>query len=283
MGYLFIIGVIIVGIALLLAAAASKSEKSKPDLQYRLLPELLSKAELGFYGPLLQATSTHDVTVFSKVRVADVLAPVKSSDRKIWQRAFNAISSKHFDFVVCRNIDSKILLAIELDDKSHATLKAQKRDRIVNSACETAWLPLLRFQAKRGYVVVDIRSAIEKALGLSSSNEDAGTSSPNIVEASTLATPLTQIAEPIKEEWPSLESNQVTAKPAPITKLSTSKMARALKLTTPDYLRLLVNEGFLSKSNDSYQLTEKAMLIGAEKKVSARSGEYFIWPGDLKL
>lgn len=264
-----IVGVIIVAIVLLLAVVASKANKGKPELQYRLLPELLSKAELGFYGPLVQAVNIYDVTVFSKVRIADVLAPVKNSDRKIWQRAFNAISSKHFDFVVCSNKDSKILLAVELDDKSHNTQKAQKRDRIVNSACDTAGLPLLRFKAKGGYVVADIRSELNSLLAPDSSVDE--------VPAVPVKT------KPTAETVSIIEPAQATPEEKPVAKQSTSKMAKAVKLSTAEYLALLAGQGYLLQRNDTYELTDKAVLAGAEKKTAPRVGEYFVWPSNLNL
>lgn len=269
MGYVLIVGVIIAAIVLLLAIVTSKTNKGEPELQYRLLPALLSKAELSFYGPLTQAAKAYDVTVFSKVRIADVLAPVKNSDRKIWQRAFNAISSKHFDFVVCSNKDSMILLAVELDDKSHNTQKAQKRDRIVNTACDTAGLPLLRFKTKGGYVVADIRSELDNLL------------TPGPSKDEMLAVPLKE--KPTAETTPVAEPVQPPPEPTPVVKQSTSKMAKAVKLSTSDYIALLVGEGYLLQRNDAYELTDKAILAGAEKKTGQRVGEYFVWPSDLNL
>lgn len=266
MEYALIVGVIIIALVFVLMAAG-KGGKGEPELQYRLMPHLLSKAELGFYGPLLQATNGHDVSVFSKVRIADVLAPVKNPDRKIWQRAFNAISSKHFDFVVCRDSDSRILLAIELDDKSHSTQKAQKRDRIVNSACQTAGLPLLRFAAKRGYVIADIRTELDKVLS------PVPTSTTPVVEAQPEATANKVPVSKSNSEEPTIELPP---------KLSTSKMAKAMKLSTADFLMLLEREGYLRTEGDIQLLTERALISGAEAK-TGRSGQYFVWPTDLVL
>lgn len=74
--------------------------RKKGTASYILLPALLTPAERSFYGVLISAVGD-SALVFSKVRVADVLKPQKGLDRSNWQRAFNRISSKHFDFVLC--------------------------------------------------------------------------------------------------------------------------------------------------------------------------------------
>lgn len=62
--------------------------------------EFLSSAERSFLGVLNQAADD-DWGVFAKMRIADVLTPAKGMSRSRWQSAFNAISAKHFDFLLC--------------------------------------------------------------------------------------------------------------------------------------------------------------------------------------
>jgi len=148
---------------LLLARAKSRASGGSRDYRYQLSKGLLSKAERSFYGVLLQSVGNSGV-VFSKVRVADVLSPEKGLSRSDWQRAFNAISSKHFDFIVCEPGDCTIKLAIELDDSSHGTSKAKQRDELISEACRSACLPLLRVKASKSYSVVELGRQIAEAL-----------------------------------------------------------------------------------------------------------------------
>lgn len=137
--------------------------EEKPDKEihpYRKVDLFLSNAERSFYGVLEQAVAGNHL-VFSKVRVADVLIPESNSNRSEWQKAFNFISSKHFDFVVCKPDDCSVQLAIELDDSSHGLEKTQERDSFIEKVCESADLPLLRIKASNAYVVSTIREAIE--------------------------------------------------------------------------------------------------------------------------
>lgn len=113
---------------------------------------------------MLDQALSNDYRIFGKVRVADILSPEKGMNRKDWQIAFNKISSKHFDFVLCSKDKLDIIAVIELDDKSHNTKKAKARDSLVDNACKTAGLELIRFPAKRAYQVQAVREKIEGTL-----------------------------------------------------------------------------------------------------------------------
>lgn len=153
---------IAIGVILILAQQ-KRAGGGASTFGYRRKPYLLSKAERSFYGVLTQAVGDKAL-IFSKVRVADVLAPQKGLNRANWQRAFNQISAKHLDFLLCDPQDCAVKLAIELDDASHGSAKRQKRDAFLEQACESAGLPLVRIKAARGYGVVDIRQQVEAML-----------------------------------------------------------------------------------------------------------------------
>jgi len=137
----------------------SQGVDEQSEFSYRKLDVLFTPAERSFLGVLNQAIDG-DTIVFGKVRVADVLAPQKGSTRGVWQKAFNKISSKHFDFVLCSKTDLSILCAIELDDSSHNQSKQKIRDAFIEGACKSADFPLIRFVAKATYTVNDIQKAL---------------------------------------------------------------------------------------------------------------------------
>lgn len=171
--FLPIIIVIIAAFVLFLVTLKKKDSHRYP---YQLSKYLLSKAERSFYGVLSQVIGDSGL-IFTKVRIADVLSPGKSLDRSNWQKAFNAISSKHFDFLICDPRDCSILLAVELDDSSHDSAKSKKRDKIVNDACASAALPLLRVKASKSYSTADIRDRINRLSPLIPSPESKNKSS----------------------------------------------------------------------------------------------------------
>jgi hypothetical protein len=94
---------------------------------YKKLDCLFTDAELSFLGVFNQAL-TGKVEIFGKVRVADVLGVVEVLSPSAKQTAFNKISAKYFDFVLCDKKTLGILCVIELDDQSHNAKKRQKRD-----------------------------------------------------------------------------------------------------------------------------------------------------------
>ena len=155
-------------IAVIIFVLVSKLNKptspanNKIDI-YELTGPLLTNAEISFYAALRKAVAgQHEVHL--KVRIADVMTPRKNPTKGAWQKAFNKISRKHFDFVLCEKNNTTVVCAIELDDRSHNTARAQARDELVEDACWSAGLPLIRFPAKRGYRTSDIRHALAEFL-----------------------------------------------------------------------------------------------------------------------
>ncbi|MDO6611396.1 DUF2726 domain-containing protein [Shewanella sp. 1_MG-2023] len=137
---------------------------SRPQqLNYRRKTKLFSHAERSFLG-VLDTACADQYRVFAKVRVADVLTPEKGLNRSNWQTAFNRISAKHFDYILCKPDTMEFVAAIELDDKSHNSKQAQKRDALINEACESAQLPLIRFPAKARYSVQEVKQVIEQTI-----------------------------------------------------------------------------------------------------------------------
>jgi len=124
---------------------------------------LFSAAERSFLGVLEQAVGK-EYRIFGKVRVANVVSVRSASDRGRWQRAFNRISAKHFDFVLCDKSDFAIIGVIELDDKSHYSKKRRNRDAFLSELCDAVTLPLVQIPARRGYAVADIRSQVLDAV-----------------------------------------------------------------------------------------------------------------------
>lgn len=134
----------------LAAAAAIFALLFKPQFRYRKKSYLMTRSENVFFKVLLQAAN-NDYHIFSKVRIADVLTPDIPQGNKKWWRAFVRISSKHVDFVLCDKRSQKIVLCIELDDRSHDKADRKQRDGFVNHAFKSAGLPLLRIPTAKSY------------------------------------------------------------------------------------------------------------------------------------
>ena len=145
--------------AKLTVAKFGRSAKKTGPPKYRIRGPLLSAAERSFYGVLKQAIE-NSFDIHAKVRIADILTPVKGNTKSAWQQAFNRISAKHFDFVLCKPETLEVVAVIELNDSSHKAKSRASRDEFVSSACESAKLRLIMFPARSSYSVAEIRGLV---------------------------------------------------------------------------------------------------------------------------
>lgn len=156
MEWIILLVIIIVAIALFSKGAAK-------GYAYQIKGPLFTPAERSFLY-ILDSAISDNYRIFGKVRVADVITPKKGIDRKKWQTAFNKISAKHFDYVLCCKDTLKVIAVIELDDKSHKKKSSQERDKFLEAACVSANLKLIRFPAKASYVITQVSETIENAI-----------------------------------------------------------------------------------------------------------------------
>jgi hypothetical protein len=154
--------VLVVIVLLLLLAIAAKLKQSgslSAALPYSRKQALFSPAERSFLGVLEQSIGNH-YRVFGKVRIADVIEAKRGLNRADWQRAFNRINAKHFDFVLCDKDELAVVCVIELNDKSHQKRDRQQRDAFVMELCRAVGLPFLQVQTTRAYSVQELRTNI---------------------------------------------------------------------------------------------------------------------------
>lgn len=111
---------------------------------------MFSYHEKDIYRKLCQIAQKYELTVFAKVRLLDLVEPVKGSSH--YKAALYRVQSKHVDFV----FTDKSLVAryvIELDDRSHDTPDRIKRDLFVDTVLKSC-----------GYKVLHIRSIDVKSI-----------------------------------------------------------------------------------------------------------------------
>ena len=130
-----------------------------PLKHYHRANSLMTPTEREFFR-VLEIAVDGQFKLFSKVRLADLLQVRHTSNRSNWQKAFNAIQSKHVDFVGCNPSDMSIQFVVELDDRTHLREDRQQRDILVNDVLRDAEIPIFRFRASSTYNVQDIRDAM---------------------------------------------------------------------------------------------------------------------------
>jgi hypothetical protein len=120
--------------------------------------ELLSRGELAFYR-VLRAAIGRDYLITFKVRAADII----SCGDKSWKEGFGfMVARHHLDYVLCDFRSTRILAAIELDDRSHEEVRRKRRDQFLNDAFAAAQVPLIRFRAAARYAPDEIAAEIHR-------------------------------------------------------------------------------------------------------------------------
>ena len=136
------------------------SRKWRAGLPYRRRERLLSRGETAFFRALRSAVGGSYLITF-KVRAADLLTCPESA----WDEGYGyMVARHHLDFVLCHPETTKILAAIELDDRSHEHEKRARRDEFLNRAFEAADVPLIRFRAAAKYCRRTIAAKIDRAV-----------------------------------------------------------------------------------------------------------------------
>lgn len=156
---LFIILLMIVVGSILLGALSRKRQGKLNADVYRKQEQLFSAAELRFLAVLDQAIAPGQ-RILGKVRLADLLFVKPGLNPKARQLALNRVAQKHVDFVVCSGPALIPICAVELNDSSHNSSAARRRDEFLSSVFSQVGLPLLVVKAARSYSVEAIREQL---------------------------------------------------------------------------------------------------------------------------
>lgn len=155
---------VILALAILAVLKSKQTEKSD-GLSFEQRESLFTPAERSFLGVLDQVLDER-YRVFGKVRFDDLVKPAKGQSSSRRTTAQNKTRMKHADFVVCRAADLAVFGVIELDDKSHGRKDRVARDKFVEQVCASAKLPLVRFEAQKGYRLEEVRARLAAAFSL---------------------------------------------------------------------------------------------------------------------
>ncbi len=128
--------------------------------RYASRGSLLTAAEQRFFQSLIRAVP-EGVHICPQVRLADLIDCYRDNRRS----SFASIAHKHIDFVLIDTESAEILLAIELDDRSHERPARIARDVFVDQALESADVPILRVRASTKYDVQEIAHLIDGLIG----------------------------------------------------------------------------------------------------------------------
>lgn len=96
--------------------------------------------------------------IFSKVRLLDLLEPVKGNPK--YKTYFYKVQAKHVDFVI---LDEKLVArcVVELDDSSHDAADRKERDDFVDEALCSVGYQVIRARAVTEEIQQQIRDAMK--------------------------------------------------------------------------------------------------------------------------
>jgi very-short-patch-repair endonuclease len=161
--HLLLLVAVVVGLLVLVSVLSALLGHRPSNYPYEPYDSLLSPAERSFFGVLQQALQG-EFTPLAKVRLADVLRVHRSGSAQRRAAAFNRVSSKHADFVICASDTFRVVGVVELDDKSHRGEARQQRDQFLDAALTAAGIPVLHIPAQRSYSIQDVRSRLGSLL-----------------------------------------------------------------------------------------------------------------------
>lgn len=127
---------------------------------------ILTQAELRFFKTL-RWLIPKDAHLSVKPRLGDIVDVDKVTKNRDpnWIGNYGAaVWSKHIDFVIFDIETAEVLLCIELDDSSHDTKDARKRDAFKDKTLDAADIPLVRFRVKGRYTKAEIQNKIMEYL-----------------------------------------------------------------------------------------------------------------------
>jgi hypothetical protein len=122
-----------------------------PPRHYDVVAMVLTPTEQQFARVLAEALPSGYTTMVQVAlqRVVTVRNPRRGQP---WRdKRWNQISQKSLDFVVVRSADSKIILAIELDDATHLQANRIARDELLDTIMADAGVPLVHVPVQSHY------------------------------------------------------------------------------------------------------------------------------------
>ena len=135
-------------------------DKEKTVYHYRRNERIMTPSEIEFFKILVDIIDGR-YYLFPQVHLSSVLDhKVKGDGFVNWKAAFRHINGKSVDYVLCDKMTLAPVVAIELDDSTHAQDDRRLRDDEVERIFTEAGLPLVRFSH---YKSLD-RSVIEYRL-----------------------------------------------------------------------------------------------------------------------
>ena len=145
---------------------------NRPTYPFTARERLLTYNEQRFYAVLV-AIASKNYHVFASVRLIDVVQVIPGTQSP--QGFRNKIDRKQIDFLLCDKATYKPLIAIELDDSSHALRHRKRRDEELNKIMAAARIPLLHILTAKTYDPEEVVAKIKHCYQARSEDDETDT------------------------------------------------------------------------------------------------------------
>lgn len=149
------------GESVLCSDAPDDRDREPEQPRYASRRSLLTRAELAFFRVLEDSLRETGWFLAIKPRLADLVQV--DSNEEFW-KAFRQISQKHVDFAILDRQQMRILVVVELDDRTHREAHRRRRDAFVDQVLSEAGIPIIHQPWQRHYSSEDLRKALDAAI-----------------------------------------------------------------------------------------------------------------------
>lgn len=125
---------------------------------------LLTSYEYKLYKLLKPLADKNNLHIMSKVRIIDFISVKRGMTKNEAYSYICKIKQSHIDFLICNPENLYPLAAIELDDNTHQSLKAQEKDKFKDEVFKSAGIKLYRIKNRNDDLekIINEISAINK-------------------------------------------------------------------------------------------------------------------------
>ncbi len=122
--------------------------------------EFMTKIETYFYNILIELEQELNIKIHPQINLSSII-------KKNYQNKYiNELISRTIDFAIFTSNYNKLLLLIEIDDKTHKYKSRRKRDRKINKITKIAKIKIIRFYTyysnKPNYIKKRIKKELNK-------------------------------------------------------------------------------------------------------------------------
>lgn len=155
--------IVLIMVLIVVAIVAIKFSVDEVSFPFMGKAQLFSPVEHQFLEMIEKAVGD-EFRVMSRVKLTDLLALRRNTNKKLAKSALIRAGGKQLDFVLVDKVNMTPVLALDLVHSLGKEGHKTTRDFFVTGSLDSAGIPHARIKARHGYKIDDIRACIEAKL-----------------------------------------------------------------------------------------------------------------------